>query len=104
MLARVGVGNRGKAEGWDPEGPRPEDESREDGPREVKSGGPPRLVGTNLAAAFVHAWPGDLLLFALDAGNEHLLGALGGPEAVLQDAPEEVRQLPVALSCSASRT
>jgi hypothetical protein len=38
-----------------------------------------------------------LLLLVLQAGNEHLLGLLGRLEVVLEDAPEEVRQLLVAL-------
>ncbi len=38
-----------------------------------------------------------LLLLALEAGNEHLLGPLGGPQVVLQDAVKELHQLLVAL-------
>jgi hypothetical protein len=36
-------------------------------------------------------------LLVLEPGDEHLLGLLGGLEVVLQDAPEEVHQLLVAL-------
>ena len=38
-----------------------------------------------------------LLLLALEAGDQHLLGPLGGPQVVLQDPLEEPRELPVAL-------
>src|SRR5215213_4516555 len=38
-----------------------------------------------------------LLLLALEAGNEHLLGPLGRPEVVLQNAVEELHQFLVAL-------
>src|ERR687893_2821509 len=41
------------------------------------------------------AW--GLLLFVLEAGDEHLLGPLGGLQVVLQDAPEEVHQLLIAI-------
>src|SRR4028118_2356506 len=39
----------------------------------------------------------SLLLLVLEAGHEHLLGALGGLKVVLEDAAEEVHQLLVAL-------
>src|SRR4028118_1926960 len=39
----------------------------------------------------------SLLLLVLEAGHEHLLGALGGLKVVLEDASEEVHQLLVAL-------
>jgi hypothetical protein len=38
-----------------------------------------------------------LLLLALEAGNEHLLGPLGGLQVVLQHGIEELNELLVAL-------
>ncbi|HZF57072.1 MAG TPA: hypothetical protein VEZ19_01200 [Rubrobacter sp.] len=39
----------------------------------------------------------SLLLLVLEPGDEHLLGPLGGLQVVLQDAPEEIDQLLVAI-------
>ena len=41
--------------------------------------------------------PGLLLLFVLEAGDEHLLGPLGGRQVILEDPIKELHEFLVAL-------